>query len=64
MHETIFQNGAFRQALIEGWLNLIGELDFLYLVVDNEALGPYWYPEEMTGHWENVDFPAVHLTGW
>jgi hypothetical protein len=64
MHQTIFQGGAFRQSLIEGWLNGINEISSLPQVLNHEALGPYWEPEEMTGHWENINFPAVHLTGW
>ena len=64
MHQTIFQNGAFRESLIEGWLKGINESDKLPIIYNNEKMGPYWDTEEMTDHWKNVDFPAVHYTGW
>eukprot|EP01012_Entosiphon_sulcatum_P014989 TRINITY_DN20019_c0_g1_i1.p1 TRINITY_DN20019_c0_g1~~TRINITY_DN20019_c0_g1_i1.p1 ORF type:complete len:584 (+),score=89.60 TRINITY_DN20019_c0_g1_i1:25-1752(+) len=64
MHRTAFQGGAYREALIGGWLKGINESSYEQNFIEHEALGPWWDPLEMTGKWAAVQWPAVHLTGW
>ena len=44
------------------WLKATGEYDKLPFVMKNEDSG--LYSTTMTGHWKNINFPAVHYAGW
>ena len=41
--QTAFQGGAYRQGLITGYLNLLGEHSTIKDILDNEAWDSYWY---------------------
>ena len=65
VHRTGFQQGAYRESLFSGWLAAIGEPDYVPVVEAQEAYSEdYWGSVEVTGHFENVQWPAVHVGGW
>eukprot|EP01116_Phalansterium_solitarium_P016452 TRINITY_DN3827_c1_g1_i1.p1 TRINITY_DN3827_c1_g1~~TRINITY_DN3827_c1_g1_i1.p1 ORF type:complete len:610 (-),score=204.90 TRINITY_DN3827_c1_g1_i1:97-1893(-) len=64
MHKTIYQQGAYRQGLIDGWLDAIGESWWSPIARAQEPMSEFWEPDNMAGKFGNVIFPAVHLSGW
>jgi len=64
MYQTVFQQGGFRQALIEGWLTGIGEQQFIPFVLTQEVYDIFWQEQDITEHWTNMIWPAVHYGGW
>lgn len=65
LHRTVFQQGAYRQSLISGWLTAIGEGGYAAEVMSQEGWADgYWGPTEMTTHYSNVQWPAVAVGGW
>jgi predicted acyl esterase len=70
LHQTTFQGGAYRQGLITGWLDLIGEAAFADEVVAHEAYGPWWgsttqaAADGSEGAFALTNFPVLHTAGW
>eukprot|EP01006_Ploeotia_vitrea_P049462 TRINITY_DN67342_c1_g1_i1.p1 TRINITY_DN67342_c1_g1~~TRINITY_DN67342_c1_g1_i1.p1 ORF type:complete len:582 (+),score=55.05 TRINITY_DN67342_c1_g1_i1:34-1779(+) len=64
LHRTLYQNGAYRHSLIHGWLDGIHEPAFEKNFIDNEQIGPWWNPLNLTARWNKALQPAVHVTGW
>lgn len=71
LHQTTFQGGAYRQGLITGWLDLIGEAAFADEVVAHEAYGPWWASTTQSaadggsaGAFALTNFPILHSAGW
>lgn len=64
VYNTMYQGGAFREALIVGWTVGLNESQALPPVESHEAFSSYWDSQDMTNKFKNVNFPAVHLTGW
>jgi len=66
--ETFYIGGAYREALIEGWLH--GTVptqadDLISLVKSQEQPGqPWWQPVNGTNFYQNVAFPSLHWAGW
>jgi len=70
MHQTIFQGGAYRQGLITGWLDMIGEAAYADEVVAHEAFGDYWASTTQSaadsgeGTFALTNFPILHSAGF
>jgi len=64
MHSTIFQNGAYRESLISGWLKAINEPQVIPDVLNNEKNSEYWSSTTLKNKYFHIKWPAVHLTGW
>lgn len=63
-HDAVFQNGTFRNALVEGWLS---SQDSLHMLPEFEAhpdYSDYWYPVNCRRQREKVNVPAIHRGGW
>eukprot|EP01060_Flectonema_neradi_P004101 TRINITY_DN1269_c0_g3_i1.p1 TRINITY_DN1269_c0_g3~~TRINITY_DN1269_c0_g3_i1.p1 ORF type:complete len:578 (+),score=128.59 TRINITY_DN1269_c0_g3_i1:44-1777(+) len=66
-HQTPYDGGAFREALIEGWLKSTFPDQYQGLInttEQNEAPGPWWSPVNMTQKCDSMYFPSVLLSGW
>lgn len=61
---TLLLLTAYRYSLMHGWLSAIGEQSFEHNFTSHEALTSYYDPVSMTGKWNRVTCPAVHLTGF
>lgn len=64
---TMFPGGAYRQALIEGWLSKTVPTQSAALIDEvksNEAPGQWWYPLNDTNQYYKVKFPSVMWAGW
>eukprot|EP00490_Sorites_sp_Unknown_P000553 CAMPEP_0114656994 /NCGR_PEP_ID=MMETSP0191-20121206/13202_1 /TAXON_ID=126664 /ORGANISM="Sorites sp." /LENGTH=520 /DNA_ID=CAMNT_0001875369 /DNA_START=227 /DNA_END=1787 /DNA_ORIENTATION=+ len=72
---TVYQNGALRTCLIEGWLTTIFEPEYIPTIWENEAFSSYWYP--LAGNWTEWDeyhpneaqwsvanLSLINLAGW
>lgn len=46
---TVYQEGAYRECLITGWLSAIFEEPTIVQVLENERFDPFWYP--LVGNW-------------
>eukprot|EP00698_Gefionella_okellyi_P024560 TRINITY_DN8706_c0_g1_i2.p1 TRINITY_DN8706_c0_g1~~TRINITY_DN8706_c0_g1_i2.p1 ORF type:complete len:367 (+),score=59.34 TRINITY_DN8706_c0_g1_i2:25-1101(+) len=64
LHQQFFQQGAYLLETIEGWLTGIGEQPTIAVVKANEAFNDLWAPVDMSSHWSDVNFPALHYGGW
>ncbi len=64
VHRTGYQQGAYRESLFSGWLTDIGEPAYVPVVTAQEGYSDFWDPVEVTGHFGNVQWPAVHIGGW
>lgn len=65
-HETVYQGGAYRECLISGWLQGLGENSTIRTILENEAFGKYWYT--LDGRWENqwniINVSFINFAGW
>lgn len=66
--ETFFPGGAYREALIEGWLKdtvPTQATDLIEFVKDQEQPGiPWWQAVNGSQFYQNVAFPSLHWAGW
>ena len=75
---TVYQDGAYRECLITGWLTAIFEEPSIIKVLDNEIFDPFWYPLVGNWSWDNAYNPhpgiekqwdvanlsIIHSAGW
>ncbi len=65
-YETIYQQGAYRQGLISGWLTDLGEASMIQTVFEHEAFDDWWH--DLSGpymnQWDVIDIQAAHFAGW
>ena len=61
LHKTFYQQGALRQSLVEGWLTAIKEADYYNVIEAHEGESEFWDSIDMTSHFGNVHWPAVHV---
>eukprot|EP01084_Bolivina_argentea_P072718 132024_1 len=75
-YDTVFQDGAYRECLIEVWLSSIADPSLIASVRHHEAFSQYWYP--LSGNWTQWDsthhpntpqwaianFSIMHHAGW
>lgn len=59
-------HGAYREELITGWLNLIGEPGMIPVVKAHEGWSDFWATTTASfgERWGLVDYPIAHLAGW
>jgi len=50
---TVYQNGAYRECLLDGWLAVIEEPLYIQTVRKHEEFSSYWYP--LDGNWTDWD---------
>merc|ERR1712137_116392 len=63
-YDSSYYNGAFREGLLAGWLEGLGEGWYVPTLTSHEAYGPWWYPIDLSFRWNNTNVPAVHFGGW
>jgi predicted acyl esterase len=62
--DAIFQGGAFRKSLIEGWLEDNGSLHLLDFFRENPLYGPPYDLVNLAERFDSVAVPILHLAGW
>lgn len=62
---AVYQGGAFRKKLVEGWLKGQGSLDILpdFFIHENYT-DAFWGAGSLQGKWQNVNVAAIHVGGW
>ncbi|HUT80955.1 MAG TPA: CocE/NonD family hydrolase [Candidatus Bathyarchaeia archaeon] len=63
-HDVMFLGGAFRQALVTGWLESIGSTFWLPIIYENENFGYLWENVTMEGKYDTVTRPGLFQAGW
>lgn len=63
-YPSTFQGGAFREELVEGWLNLILRSWYIDIVKQHEILDDWWINITMTGKCNLIKVPSIHFAGW
>ncbi|MBN1329803.1 MAG: CocE/NonD family hydrolase [Candidatus Heimdallarchaeota archaeon] len=63
-HDVMFPGGAFRQALVAGWLESIGSTFWLPIIYENENFGNFWKNVTMDGKYNTVTRPGLFQAGW
>lgn len=51
IHGTSFQQGGFRQSLIEGWLTAIKEEAYIPQILAQEGYNAFWADQDITHEW-------------
>eukprot|EP01116_Phalansterium_solitarium_P014580 TRINITY_DN322_c3_g1_i1.p1 TRINITY_DN322_c3_g1~~TRINITY_DN322_c3_g1_i1.p1 ORF type:complete len:601 (-),score=174.11 TRINITY_DN322_c3_g1_i1:564-2366(-) len=64
LYRTIYQNGAYRHGLIDGWLAAIGLANDSAIVLAREADSSWWEADDLTAHWDYIEQAAIHVSGW
>eukprot|EP01084_Bolivina_argentea_P293836 505456_1 len=69
MYQTTYQNGAFRTALIEGWLTVNKEAQYVNTLYQNEDFTQhpsYWIPiaGQYKNNWNIFNLSMLHFAGW
>lgn len=66
MHQTTFQGGAYREALVTKWLDALPETEMVTTVLEHEAFDSWWYPieDEYNNVWQKFNIPMLHFAGW
>jgi len=62
--DALFQGGAFRRALAEGWLEGQGSLHFLDYAVEHPYEDEFWASVQTHDQYANVTVPGIHEGGW
>ncbi len=62
--DAMFHGGAFRQALVEGWLEGQGSLDFLDEVAEHPYEDAFWDPVQTADAYAQVAAAGLHEGGW
>ncbi|MFW9923121.1 MAG: CocE/NonD family hydrolase [Candidatus Thorarchaeota archaeon] len=62
--QALFWGGAFRYSLIVQWLTAIGSTHFLPTIYTHESYSDFWENYSLTGKYDRVHAPAIHLGGW
>ncbi len=63
-YTTVYQGGAFRQSLIQGWLQSQGSTFWLPTIYQHETYSDFWKNVTLTGKYNKVVSPAVFQGGW
>lgn len=70
-HATVYPGGVFRQGLITGWMTLMAPLtrgvsltSVLPSILSHSAMGEWWEPIQGPGHYHQVEWPTIHISGW
>ena len=53
-YKLIYQNGAFRSALVNGMLKYVNQTDYNVTYIDHEDPGPWWNGTNLDGHYAGV----------
>ena len=61
---AFFQNGAFRQSMMEGWLEGQGSSFFLQDLVTHPFDDGFWDSAQTSDRYDQVTAAAVHYGGW
>lgn len=61
---AVYHNGAYRAALVDGWLADLGETHLIEPLRVHPLDGPYWDPVQLDGRYDEVNVRAVHVGGW
>ena len=61
---VMFQGGVFRKSMVGDWLAGQGSTYMLPTLLNNSVKSSFWDPVTVTGHFGNVNTPAVHVGGW
>lgn len=62
-HKFLFENGAWLERTTERWLTGICD-ECIEQVKEEERYSEFWAPINITGSFQNIDWPSVHWAGW
>ncbi|MCB9793065.1 MAG: CocE/NonD family hydrolase [Alphaproteobacteria bacterium] len=62
--DAVLPGGAYRQSLVEGWLEAQGSLFFLDEVALHLEDPAWWAPTKATDDVDQVEVPGLHVAGW
>ncbi|ETO25964.1 peptidase S15 [Reticulomyxa filosa] len=64
--QTVFQGGAYRQGLVSGWLQDLGEAQMIQTIWEHEAWDYWWYPLQGSyeNQWAMYNTTAINFAGW
>jgi len=62
--EMVYQNGAFRSALVNGMLQFIDQPQYNATYVEHEGPGEWWNRTSLADKGPRLTYPAVHMAGW
>ncbi|NPE08594.1 MAG: CocE/NonD family hydrolase [Asgard group archaeon] len=62
--DVLYPGGAFRLALVEGWLSSIGSSFWLPLIYENENFTHLWNNVTLVNKYDQVNTPGVFQAGW
>ncbi len=62
--DAFYQHGAFRQSLLEGWLQAQGSAFFLDVLAQHPFDDGFYDSVQTANRYGLVDVPAVHVGGW
>jgi len=61
---AFFQNGAFRQSMMEGWLEAQGSSFFLQDLSAHPLDDGFWDSVQTAAQYDQVAVPTIHMGGW
>jgi hypothetical protein len=73
-HGATYQQGAYRQSLVSGWLQYINETTYIPTVLEHEGWSDWWNTTTMSGlspvpvpdttPWSAISYPIIHGGGF
>ncbi len=63
-HHCAWHGGELRKALVETWLNGVGNPWLIDTVCNHPNYDSMWSWVDLTSRWDSAPYPMYHLTGW
>jgi len=63
-HHCAFTGGEFRKALVETWLNGLGNPWLIDSVANHPGYDTLWSVIDLGSRWDSVTCPLFHISGW
>ncbi len=63
-HHVAFNGGVYRKALVETWLNGVGNPWLIDTVCNHPNYDEVWSWIDLTSRWDSAGFPMYHISGW
>lgn len=65
VHNSMYQQGAYRFNLVDVWLDAIKESWYKPELKAHEAYSQYWNSTSLleSGGYKNINFPSIHFSG-
>lgn len=62
--DAIFQNGAYRRSLVDGWLSSIGSAALIPFFESHSNYSAIYSRIDLTTRFDSVSVPILHIGGW